>query len=384
MMHQLTRYVVSRFLWSYIVCFISLLTLYIVIDAFTKIDEFLTPVRAGVLNESGGAEAVASGKWQKSDHFLYKLAIYYGYRIPVFFERLGGIVLLMAGAFTLGWMERSNELVPILSAGISIRRIATPLALTSIGLLLISFLNSEYVIPRCASFLLRDAEDPMGRRPALVQGQFDSRGIHIEARIAFPSRQMIQGARVTLPSSICGKVVHLSCVEMFFRPGTDTETAGWWINGCDMVKVPEAPTHLLHEYGNGKYFLVTDLDFKKLTRKPQWFLFESITGLMKMLLDENGLARRDEIITLLHQRVTMPLVDFLVLLLAFPLVIGRANQSLYIRLGNCLILYMVVQGLLYASSIWARSGFVEPTLAGWLPLVVFGPLVIPWISSIRT
>ena len=90
---------------SYLICLISLLTLYIVVDMFTNLDDFLH-------QNTGGLKVV-----------LYRVGYYYLYRLPQLFDRLCEAVVLLAGMFTVALMQRNNEQLPLLSAGVSTQRV---------------------------------------------------------------------------------------------------------------------------------------------------------------------------------------------------------------------------------------------------------------------
>ena len=55
--------------------------------------------------------------------------------------------------FTVAWMQRNNEQVPLLSAGVSTRRIVLPVLLCAFFMLGLTVLNQELLIPRIADKL---------------------------------------------------------------------------------------------------------------------------------------------------------------------------------------------------------------------------------------
>jgi lipopolysaccharide export system permease protein len=85
----------------------SLISLYVVCDLFTHLDSFV--------NRPGGFVAIA--------RFIIS---YYVFRIPQVFDLLAEPIALMAATFTVSWMQRNNEMLPQLSAGIPTRRIVRP------------------------------------------------------------------------------------------------------------------------------------------------------------------------------------------------------------------------------------------------------------------
>lgn len=397
MLTLLDRYLLKHFVFAYLATFISVLTMYMVIDVFAKFEEFTSPDPAKVaLKEQRANEASTTGMKMKRGKpvidesrteqlttFCRNVFAYYIHRIPVFFQRINGIILLLAGAFTLGWMDRQNEVMPFLAAGVPIRRLLMPIGAVVIVFLMLEVIDTELVIPLCADQLLRQAEDPMGKRPLLVPGTFDERHIHIEARVAYPHRQMIQHARVTLPTEIFGSTIHLRSLEMFYHPGTGPADHGWIMNGCTPEILPgQHPA--IRQMQPGQFFLHTELSYKRITRRPNWFLYHSTNTILDILENEQGMSQRAMIIGHVHQRILLPLYDLLLLLLGLPLMASRSEWNIFVRVGWCLLIFTLIQGLGMATAMMVKSEMIDPALAAWLPLLAIGPLVPPVIVSMRT
>lgn len=402
MLTILDRYLLRNFIFAYLAIFLCLVLMYIVIDVFTKFEEFTAPDPARMALKEQRAKAASTSdqepvptkKKKKRDEseetalerikfFCRNVAVFYGYRLPVFFQRINGIMLLLAGAFTIGLMERQNELTPILSSGVPLRRLLMPIGGVTCFFLLIQVLDTEFVIPHCADHLLRQAEDPLGKRPLLVPGTFDDRHVHVEARVAFPQRQMIQHARVTLPPSLVGNTVHILSKEMFYHPGTGPHNHGWIMNGCDVATVP-IKHEVLEQLQPGQFFLHTDLSYTRVTRRPNWYLYQGTSDLIEIIEKEQGIAQRSAIIALLHQRFLAPCYDLLLLMLGLPIIAGRSEWNLYIRVGWCLLIFSVLQGLGMTTAALVKTESIDPAFAAWLPLLLLGPLVPATISSMRT
>jgi lipopolysaccharide export LptBFGC system permease protein LptF len=388
------RYLLRHFLFAYVASFFCLLGMYIVIDVFTKFEEFtvVDGARAALKqrrNATPGVQAqpqervreISLGKQLRT--FARNVGVYYGYRIPVFFQRANGILILLAAAFTLGWMERQNELTPLVASGVPMSRLMIPLAAATMTLLCVGVLNTELVIPRCAEHLLRQAEDPMGKRPLLVPGAFDCRRVHVEARVAYPQKKMIQHARVTFPPEFFGATMHVTSQEMYYRPGTDGEEHGWFLNGCKPETLPGSSRYV-HALAPGQFFLETDLTYERLTRRPNWFLYQSTAWLLDVMENEQGTSQRSAVLVHVHQRLLTPLSDLMMLLLGLPLVAGRHEWNIFIRVGWCLLIFALLQGLGIAGGILAKNELLDPSMAAWFPLLLLGPLVPPALAGMKT
>ena len=130
MFKHIDRLMIVGYFKSYFICLISLLTLYIVVDLFTNLDDF---VQAG----AHGLQVVAM-----------RIVSYYGYRIPQFFDRLCEAIVLLAAMFTVAMMQRNNEQVPLLSSGVPTQRIVAPVLVCACLMMTLTVLNQEMLIPR--------------------------------------------------------------------------------------------------------------------------------------------------------------------------------------------------------------------------------------------
>ena len=101
------RLLIRNYIKAYIYCLISILSLYIVVDLFTHIDDFA--------EHHSGLNAI-----------LKHVGSYYGVMMAQYFDRLCEVIALMAGAFTVAWIQRHNELMPLLSAGMRTQRVVMP------------------------------------------------------------------------------------------------------------------------------------------------------------------------------------------------------------------------------------------------------------------
>src|SRR5579884_3740142 len=144
------RQMIRGYFKSYFVCLASLLSLYVVVDLFTNLDDFTSH---------------SKGFWES----LLRIFTYYAYKVTQIFDRLCEAIVLLSAMFTVAWMQRNNEQVPLLSAGISTRRIVLPVLLCACLMLSLTVLNQECLIPRIADKLVLDKDDPGGDKDLMVR-----------------------------------------------------------------------------------------------------------------------------------------------------------------------------------------------------------------------
>ncbi len=363
-MRLLDRYLLRHFMVAYLTCFASLLALYVVIDLFTKLDEFT--------EYAGGPADV-----------FHTAGTYYLYRLPWLFQRLSGIVALLSALFTFAWLERQNEVTPFLAAGVPARRLLYPILLATLAITGVTIANREWLVPQCAHHLQFTAKDPRGRQALRVIGGYDANLIHFEGRAAFPERGAIEGGRVTLPSAALGHMVHLTCLEMVYRPPGCSDESGWQLNAATPEQL-DSRHPAIRWLGPGCYFLATDMNFERLIRNPNAFQHQPTSDLLAMLRYERSLQRRGEVIALVHRRFTAPLLELILVLFGVPFIFARRNENIYMKLGLGLIVYGIFHGMHSLCDYLASTEQLDPILAAWIPVLIFGPAALARVDGMET
>ena len=108
MLTTFDKYLLNRLVHTFAVFFIATYGLFVVIDLFTNIDDFMRDGDS-TLHMAGG------------------IAKYYAYRAVEFLEMAGPTLIILAAVAVLGLLERHSESHPILAAGVPAFRLLKPL-----------------------------------------------------------------------------------------------------------------------------------------------------------------------------------------------------------------------------------------------------------------
>lgn len=363
----LDRMFLLIFFRSYLIVLVSLVSLFVVIDLFTHLDDFM--------NKPGGFA-------QSARH----ITIYYGNRIPELFDLLGNFITLIAGAFTVAWMQRNNELLPLLSAGVTTRRAIRPVLLGAGLTLALGPLNQQFLIPEVADELTTQRNDPDQAKAQILMGAYDASGVHLEGFSGFRKDKRVEKMCVTFPESSPSGMLHLTAEEAVFVPknGDDPLTGGWFLTRA----VPETfdgplPTNLT-VLGTGRFFLkVQDADYDAVCRGGSWYIYASTTDLREMLLDPEP-RRRGKMAVLFHTRVTRPLVGMLMVVFGLSVILANPNRHVIISSGMCLLASAGMFLFVIASKYLGDQDVLPAALAAWLPVIVFGPPSLVALDAVHT
>jgi lipopolysaccharide export system permease protein len=365
-MTTLDRAMIFNYLKAYLICLVSLLTLYVVIDLFNNIDDF-------VEGKAGFTTA------------MRRIGVYYAYRVAQIFDRLNEAIAVLAATFTIAWVQRSNELVPLLSAGVSTQRVVRPLLVTACLMLGLGVVNQELIIARIGPNLLNPRNDPKGDGPVLVQGAYDRNDVLVEGGVAYRRFRVVKPFHVVIPANLAGSLVHLTADEArYVPPSNDPLSGGWMMTGVQEADVESLNLPFLELVDPGRYFLRTrSVDFDVLTRDKNWFVYCSTPQLWHELNRPDS-TRLASMAVLFHNRMTRPLLGIVLVVLSLGVILRDQNRNVFVSAGLCVALCALFFGIQQACKNLGDSETLSPVLAAWLPLLLFGPLALSFYDAMHT
>ena len=126
------RYLLRQFAQNLLIFFCSLTGLYIIIDSFNNLEEFITfaeqnrtlitaaAANAGECRAGGGERGIARQHVHGYGRLLLAACAI------SFFDRTSGILTLISAMFTVTWIQRHNELTALQAAGVAKFRVLRP------------------------------------------------------------------------------------------------------------------------------------------------------------------------------------------------------------------------------------------------------------------
>src|SRR5262249_27258530 len=322
MLNQIDRLLIIGYFKSYFICLISLLSLYVVVDLFMNLEDFA--------HHGDTLPAV-----------LTHIGTYYGYRVTNIYDRLSEAIVLLAAMFTVAWMQHSNELIPLLSAGVSTKRVVRPVLLSACFMMSVTVLNQEVVIPRISAELRADRDDRKGEKEIPVQGAFEPNGIHVEGGTGARRTMVVKPFYCLIPEGIARNMVHLTAQEARYMPaGEGDRGAGWLMIGVQPDRNLEDwdNPQLLEKIDTDKFFLPTrEVDFDVVTRTGKWYNFASTAGLYRELQKPDS-TRLATLAVLFHTRLTRPILGMILVFLGLSVILRDQNRNVFISAGMCLVL----------------------------------------------
>jgi len=378
------------FLKAYFICFTALVGLYVVIDAFSNIDEFAQVTKGlGV---------------------FAKMGRFYLIHMSEFYDRLCGVITMMAAIFTVTWVQRDNELLAMLAAGIGTKRVIRPVLISAVLVNLIAVANQEFIMPPLAEELqLRPADTPT--KTMAVNGREDLREIRVGGKEAYRQSKTVLRFTADFPVQLFGALGSIEARQGRYIPPDDPDApqkGGWLLRGVDIkvgstVRIPPtilfkvSPEELRRfppPIGNAAelalltgdaYFFRTNVSFTVVTRnRSQWYRFATTPELIAATQDPACGPEWTDITIFLHARLLRPLLSLALLFVSLPLVLGGDSRNMFINLG----LSLGTSALFYASLFFfqylASNAEITAELAAWVPLIAFVAVAVARWDTIRT
>lgn len=376
------RYLLRQFVQVFLICFFSLDGLYIVIDAFSNLDEFL--------------------HYAETEGTVYGLiAEFYSYRSIFMFERMSSMLTMITGMFTVTWIQRHNELTALTAAGVSRARVIRPIVVAAVSISLLTSAGRELLIPLLAKKLDRDPKNLRGDSGQEFQPRYDNEtNILMQGRFTYWNKMRIEEPSFLLPETLNKYGKQLAAPNAYYLDATDSHPPGYLFKGITSperllenhsLSVDDKPivlTPLDHPawLQPDECFVVSNVSFEQLSGGQGWRQFSSTPQLIAGLSNPSlGLAGEfgADVRVAIHSRLVQPFLDLTLLFLGLPLVLHGTNRNVFIAIGLCGLVctafMMVVMGCQYLGQI----SLIRPALAAWVPLMVFVPVAVTLYERIE-
>jgi lipopolysaccharide export system permease protein len=363
----LDRYVISHFVRTFIVCFLSLVGLYVIIDAFSNFDDFL-------------AEGQKEG-------LMVVLAAYYGPRMLSFFDATSPLLTLCAACFTITGMQRANEFTAILAAGVSKTRVVRWLIVAALGIFGLSIANREYLLPKHRDALTRPAQNWGGVKARKLSPIYDlSTGVLINGGGVVVAHKQIRDPMFQLPAACQSVGRFIVAEEAYYIPRNGPRPGGFIFykvkTPANLSKVSSAGIGDQGVFFSPKdtkwlrpenCFVATRVTFDDVAGGAAWRQYSSTASLLTDLWNP-AIDFGSGIRVLIHSRLTRPLLDVCLLFLGLPIVLERRQRHFLVIGGICLLIVGSYSLLVIACQSLGTSMTVPAPVAAWLPILISAPI----------
>jgi len=346
----LTRYLSREFIRLFLLCLSGATALYIVVDLFDRIDQFL---RFG---------ATAG-----------EIVLYLLFKIPLMVYQVVPAVMLMSVLLTLGLLARRNEILAFRTSGIPVWRIAAPFVWISLAVSIGAFLLNEYLVPPAfqrSEYIRR----------VLIKGKTPT-GLAVRNRIWFKGEDGIYNIASFLPSKNELQGITILSVARPFRlvHRLDAVRGRWeaerWIF-YDVVERTFAPDGgMTTTFAPEKEIRLseTPADFQEIQEEAEGMPFSTLRRYVKEI-EADGYDPTPYRVEL-HKKIAFPLLNMITVFLGIPFSLRLPRHGgLALGIGASLAAGFLYWILFAVTLSVGQAGLLPPFVSAWAANVLFGIL----------
>ena len=347
-MTMLKRYVLSQFVKVYLLTASGLIGIFLIVDFFERIDEFLV-----------------------KDAPMIDLISYYIFKIPFIAFYMAPQGVLLATVITLASLSQKNELTAMKACGISITGITFPIIGASLVVALLILASSEFLSPITNQkmnyiFIKKIREEPSyGKAPTENLWFKSINGDIWNVNYFDPYKLRLQGIIILKPDKDNSIIQRI-----------DAQEAVWSINKWEFIdgyiRTFDKGGIKSTQYFERKFFDTPETP-KKLSRARRRPEEMSLSELYQQIQIQNLEGKDTSMKWIeLHRNISYPFISVVMALLAIPLSIRSSRHGGLLFCVGINIAMGFVFSFIYAMSIsLGKGGTFDPILAAWGPNLLF-------------
>ena len=351
-MRLLDRYVLGQFLQAYFYCIAGFISIWFIFDISDNISTFL-------------------------DQRISRTLIfqYYLTQLPQILVILLPVALLLGLLFSLGRMSRSNEIVSMLTAGVSLPRLLAPLLLAGLLTTAGSTALNYAMAPHGEYAHKKLLEDPQSRRSAfgltgqLFRNRTDNRTWFIQQ--FYPGENKFNNVHIVQQDANDNIVKNYVATTMFYHPEDHSwemrqmRTTNYDEAGNVTEIIPYTESLVITDWSETPYRLSSaNLHAEHLSVPELRDYLEFNSDFPATLLAPFG--------THLQYRFALPWTCAVVALIAGALGVGYSRRGIFSSVAAATLLLFAMNFVMHLCLALGEGARIPPWVAAWTPNIIFG------------
>jgi lipopolysaccharide export system permease protein len=354
-MRHLDRYVVRYFLQAYLYCIAGFTSIWFIFDVSDNISTFLD---------------------QRISRTL--ILEYYLSQIPQILVILLPVALLLALLFSLGRMSRSNEIVSMLTSGVSLPRILAPLLFIGLLTTAASTALNYSMAPHGEYAHKRLLEDPQSRRQQqgltaqIFRNRTDNRTWFIQQ--FFPGDNKFNTVHIVQQDGNDHIVTAYIVTTAFYHP----ENHDWEFQGVKVVHYDEAGNITDSRIHTEESLIITDWSETPFRLSSANVRAEhlSVPELRDYLQFNSDFPTTllAPFATHLEYRIALPWTCAVVALIAASLGVGYSRRGILSSVAAAILLVFSMNFVMHLFLALGEGARIPNWAAAWTPNLIFGAI----------
>ncbi|MBU4486540.1 MAG: LPS export ABC transporter permease LptG [Candidatus Delongbacteria bacterium] len=344
MIKILDVYILKKFIITLLMSLLTMVLIYIIIDLFDHLNKFLDAKMP-----------------------LIGYVLYYTLKIPEIISQIFPVVVFMSLLFTLGNLTKYNEIVAMLSSGISLLRISAPLLILGILLSIGHFFFTEKVVPYSSRkhYESKDYYLDKGSKFHRKMNEFvyqeNNSIVYISS---FDSKSQIASG-VSLQSINDGRIdFRVDAEKMFYKDGK------WELKNLIRRKFYSDSTGYEKLDSISLFLDFEPKDITEIELKPIEMGYFELKEYIEKKKNLGADMTKWEVEKM--SKLSYSVISLILILIAIPLSTGRGRSSTSVNFGISVGIAFVYYLLIIMFKNWGAVGQINVPISAWTPNIIFG------------
>lgn len=351
---RLDRYIIGKFIGTYIYAIILIISISIVFDVnenLAKFTQYHAPLKAIVFD-------------------------YYMNFVPYFANLFSPLFVFIAVIFFTSKLAGNSEIIAMLAAGISFKRLMRPYMISCVLISALSFYLSAYVIPH--GTVIRQNFETMyknKKRVTAADNVMLQVGKGVIAYIQHYDNSMKKGYGFSLDRFEDKKLVsHMTAMEMQYDTISDSKYH-WTVNNWKIRELRGLREHITSGISKDTIIQMEPTDLVYSKGQQETFTSPELKEYISKQIDR-GSSNVVQYQVEYHKRIASSFASFILTTIGLSLSSRKRKGGMGMYLGIGLALSFTYILLQTVSSTFAVNADAPPILAAWIPNLIFA--VVAW------
>ena len=351
---RLDRYIIGKFIGTYIYAIILIISISIVFDVnenLAKFTQYHAPLKAIVFD-------------------------YYMNFVPYFANLFSPLFVFIAVIFFTSKLAGNSEIIAMLAAGISFKRLMRPYMISCVLISALSFYLSAYVIPH--GTVNRQNFETMyknKKRVTAADNVMLQVGKGVIAYIQHYDNSMKKGYGFSLDRFEDKKLVsHMTAMEVQYDTISDSKYH-WTVNNWKIRELRGLREHITSGISKDTIIQMEPTDLVYSKGQQETFTSPELKEYISKQIDR-GSSNVVQYQVEYHKRIASSFASFILTTIGLSLSSRKRKGGMGMYLGIGLALSFTYILLQTVSSTFAVNADAPPILAAWIPNLIFA--VVAW------
>lgn len=351
---RLDRYIIGKFIGTYIYAIILIISISIVFDVnenLAKFTQYHAPLKAIVFD-------------------------YYMNFVPYFANLFSPLFVFISVIFFTSKLAGNSEIIAMLAAGISFKRLMRPYMISCVLISALSFYLSAYVIPH--GTVIRQNFETMyknKKRVTAADNVMLQVGKGVIAYIQHYDNSMKKGYGFSLDRFEDKKLVsHMTAMEVQYDTISDSKYH-WTVNNWKIRELRGLREHITSGISKDTIIQMEPTDLVYSKGQQETFTSPELKEYISKQIDR-GSSNVVQYQVEYHKRIASSFASFILTTIGLSLSSRKRKGGMGMYLGIGLALSFTYILLQTVSSTFAVNADAPPILAAWIPNLIFA--VVAW------